>query len=266
MRNSLLANLISLLFLHNTLQLNIVEGEGGGNAGEAGDGGEGGEAGNAGGSGSEGGEGGNTGGNSGSDDGGSDDWKIDDLPAGAQKLIKDLRAESAKHRTTNKSLEERFSKLEGGLKSALGLEDEEDISPEEQITQLSSQNQGLEMRNALLEVALENGMDQDQMDYFGYLLQKAGDSLQDDEELTEEMYAELVNKAKNGVSSSGSKKANFDADGNNSPNGGNGGSDDGAISLEDFAKMTYSQKVALRQKNESLYNKLFVEAKGKRLV
>ena len=62
--------------------------------------------------------------------------------AKTKAYVKDLRKENAKYRTENKelktnfsSLNDRFSHLEGGLKKALGLE--ENVSPEDQIGSLN---------------------------------------------------------------------------------------------------------------------------------
>lgn len=231
------------------------EGEGGGSGEGEGDTGNGGE-----------GAGGNTDGNGDGDGGSGDDF--DSLPEFAKKMIKDLRSESAASRTKNKTLEERFGKMEAGMKSALGLDDDDQESPEERVQTLTQQSESLAIRNAILEVAIENGLNKDQSDYFGYLLQKEGESLEDDQEISEERYQELVNSSK-ALGAQGSGTADTDVEGDAGAGKGNGGDGQGTgseMTAEQFSKLGYGEKVSLRQENSALYDKLFQEARKLRLL
>lgn len=243
-----------LFFLINAVQFNIVDDEGGGSTGGEGEGNTGdGEAS---------GESGTQNGEAGSGEGaGSEGEDINSLPEWAQKQIKSLRTESASNRVKSKGLEDRFGKLEAGLKSALGLGEEEELSAEERIGGLSDQNQSLAVNNAILEVAIENGLNREQADYFGYLLEKAGENLEDEAELSEEIYEGLVVKAKG--MASGSQVADTSVDGTSGtpPKGGKL-----QVTVEQFSNMGYGEKVSLRKENESLYNKLFNEARSKNLI
>lgn len=246
-----------LIFLSNVLQLGVTGDEGGGSAGGEGDGGEAGSEGDEGGSG-EAGDKGNQGGSDG------DQNKVEDLPEFAQKMIKDLRAESANNRTKNKGLEEKFNKMQDGFKSALGLSDDDQVSPEDQVKNLTSSNDSLSMRNAVLEVAIENGLNKEQSEYFEFLLGKEADSLEENGEISEERYDELVTKSKAmGGASGRPADTSADGDGDTPPVGGSEGD---AISLEAFTKMGYADKVSLRKKDSNLYNKLFSEAMSKGLI
>ena len=242
-----------LFFLLNAVQFNIVDDNAGGGSDDNDNNDNGGSGDN---------DSGNQGDNdSGNSDDDSNDNDVSKLPEFAQKMIKTLRGEAAANRTKNKSSEDRLTKLENGLKSALGLGDDDQATPEQQIQDLTAQSQDFAARNAVLEVAIEEGLSRDQSDYFGYLLQKEGDSLEDGQELTEERYAELIKLAK-GTGASG-ESANSSVDDDGTPdNSGNAGT----ITPEQFGLMSYGEKVALRQKDEALYNKLFNEARSKKLI
>lgn len=85
----------------------------------------------------------------------ADDWNIDDLPPGAQKLIADLRKENGTRRTEAteakkareaaeakvSAADERFATATEALMRALGLtpEPEEQRSPEEQLAEVTTQ-------------------------------------------------------------------------------------------------------------------------------
>lgn len=257
-----------LLFLVNAVQFNIDgDDNGGGSAG--GDGDNGGDGGNAGGSddndGGKSGTGDDQNQNNNSGDQGND---VASLPDFAQKMIKDLRAENANSRTKAKSSEERLTRMEDGFKTALGLGDDDQVSPEDQISQLTAQSEQFAVRNAILEVAIEEGLSKEQSDYFGYLLNKEGESLEEGAEVTEERYDELVNLAKGTGSQAGSANSSVDGDNGTDQGAGQGGTggDAGTVTAEQFGAMGYGEKVQLRAKNEALYNKLFSEASKKGLI
>jgi len=258
-----LQNLLRLIFLTNVLQLGIVEDEGGGSTGSEGDNGD--AGGSEGGTGDNGDDESRTGSDDNSSQGNDDGANgFDSFSPEAQKMIKDLRAENAKSRTKNKGIEERFGKLEKGLKSALGLGEDDQVSPEEQVASLTGQNDGLASQNAILEVAIENGLNKEQASYFTFLLQQEAQSMEDGDEMTEERYDEIIGQSK-GHGVAAKKKADTDADGdggNPNPNKGNGDT----VTVEQFSKMSYTEKSQLRAKNVPLYDKLFSGARAKRLI
>lgn len=255
------------LFLFNILfnLLNAVtfyvdgEGEGGG----SGEGDGQGDSGTG-----DGGEGSGDGADGDGDGNGSTGDDFDSLPDFAKKMIKNLRSESAASRTKNKTLEDRFTKMEAGMKSALGLEDDDQASPEERVQTLTQQSESLAIRNAILEVAIENSLTKEQSDYFGYLLQKEGESLEDDQEITEERYQELVNSSKAlGGKQSGTADTDVEGDaGNGEGNGGDGQGGNTGMTAEQFSNLGYGEKVKLRNENQPLYDKLFAEARKLRIL
>ena len=91
--------------------------------------------------------------------GAEDDWKVDSLPAGAQKLITDLRAEAAAARTAgNTKAETEKAALVQQLGKALGLikdEDADKINQQELTAQLTT-SQALARDNAAALIVWQN--------------------------------------------------------------------------------------------------------------
>jgi len=191
------------------------------------------------------------------DDSGS---SLDKLPDWAQKEIKSLRSESAKHRTDNKSLRGDFDGMKKGIAKALGFEDE-DIKPEEKIADLNSQNGSLEFQNAVLSVAVQNGISGDQLEYFTFLMEKACSTLKDDEELADEDMNKIIQKAKG----QGKKFASSSVDDNDPEGDGGtpppGGSDD--VTLEEFNLMNMLDRSKLYREKPDTYDRLVSQAKAK---
>lgn len=204
----------------------------------------------------------------------ADDPKWDDK---TKAYIQKLRGESAKNRTKAANLETslsdlntRFGTLESGMKKALGLESEE--LTQDNFDQAAAQSEQLEFENALLQSAIENKIPSDKIDFFKFKITSAVANLKESEELSDEAYTAIVSE----VMSLGGEQAPVvkDEDGNvievneNSsvktpktpaPN------TDG-LTVEQFVKMTLSEKSALYGKNQSQYDALVKEAKEKDIL
>ncbi len=198
------------------------------------------------------------------DDDGGDAGDFSD-PAKALAEIKKLRAENAKHRTKNKSLEDEFGKVKGTmskLKSALGVEGDEEDEPEKQIATLKQQNEALQIQNAMSELCREHEVPRKGEKYFNFLIAQEFESLEEGAEIPEERILEIVKETKQMFSSgNGSGTGTGVGTGKKPPPGENAD----AISAAQFAKMNPGEKSVLYTKNPALYSKLFNEAKEKRL-
>jgi hypothetical protein len=181
------------------------------------------------------------------------------LPEWAQKELKSLRGESAKYRTDNKGLKERLDNFEKNLKKVLGGEEEDDEAPEVKIEKLQGHAQSLEVRTAFMEIAIENSISKDEYEYFEFLMGKALNGLGEDEEMSEEALNEIIAKCKS------SEKKPADSSVNNGQQG-KGQKKESGVTVEEFAKMSMTQKSELFQKNRELYNSLFEQAKSKKLI
>lgn len=194
----------------------------------------------------------------GEDDDDEDDSLDDDsLDEKTKKHIAKLRKENAKYRTKAKTADERALKLEQGLKGLVGGED--DVSPEEKLKNLQSQQEQVSFRAVVLEAALEHGVPKDKLKYFSFLIQEKLSELAEGEELTEE---NLIEIAKDVKSSGGSGKppGRTSLDGNPpNPNG-----KKGDVTLDDFVKMGITERSKLYSTNKGLYDQLFQDAKSKR--
>lgn len=188
-----------------------------------------------------------------------------------RNYIKQLRAESANHRTKSKSLETQLSKLtgdvdtlKGSLRKALGQEDGDDSgSPEEQITQLKTGNEQMAFRLAVMESAFEHGFtSKDQVEYYEFLIQKKASELKDDEEVSDEAMAEIVTKVK-GFSKPGSGTSTTSVNGQKPPPS---DSSTQAVSVEAFAKMSIMEKSTLYAKDPTQYERLMAAAQDKKLI
>lgn len=169
--------------------------------------------------------------------------------------IESLRKENAKYRTKAKELEtqytglnDRFSKVEKGLKGLFG-ESEEEVTPEEQLEYLTAQNENLVLNSALTEAALEYGIGKEDFTYFKFLVQERLAGLEEDGELTEEDLDAIAKEARRGKSA-----ASTSVEGGTPPPESTGG-----ITLEQFQAMGINEKSALFGKNEALYKQLVAQ-------
>jgi hypothetical protein len=194
----------------------------------------------------------------------ADDDSWDDK---TKAYIKKLRDESAKHRTKAKELETQFSQmnakfdgLQKGLKSALGIEGEDD-SPEEKIQMLQQTNEAAVFESAVLNIALENAIPSDQVSYLKFLIADKAGSLEEGQEIDEEMLSEIVGKVK--LVGGKPKGAASSVTATKTPDNGGAAA---SMTVEQFAKMTLSEKSQLFQKNQKLYDELMTSARVKKLI
>jgi hypothetical protein len=183
---------------------------------------------------------------------------VDELPEWARNEIKSLRNEAAGHRTSNKELKTKLDTFEQALKKA-GLVNE-DLPPEKQLETVTAQAETLAIQNALLEIAVENGVPKDQFRYFSFLMNEKLGELGDDEELTEEALTEVLEMVNTAGAGKGSATSSFTGNGKDK----GGGSDE--VTLEAFSKMTIMAKSKLYQTDKATYDRLMSEAKSKGLM
>ena len=198
------------------------------------------------------------GGKTGDGDKGDSGSDLDKLPEWAQKEIKGLRTESAKSRTDNKALRGDFDKLKKGMAKALGIGDDDDTKPEDKIADLNGQNDNLNFQNAILSVAVQNGIGEKQIEYFSFLMEKAVDKLDEGKELSDDQLAELVKKAKaqGGVSGNSSVDDTGDDGKPKDPDS------SGDMTLEQFCALNVLEKSSLYRDTPDVYNRLFSQAKA----
>lgn len=174
--------------------------------------------------------------------------KLDDK---TQKYIKKLRDENAKRRKDFNNMSSKMEKMEKGFKAMFGEED--DTDPTEALTALKGQFETSVSENAILRLAVENGISGvENLEYFEFLMSKKLNALEEGEEMTEEDLDEILAKCSKGV---GRK-----ADTSTKDAGKGGGKDPGKggdeVTQEEFDKMSIMQKSLLYNKNPALYEKL----------
>lgn len=175
-----------------------------------------------------------------------------------KSYVEDLRKENAKHRTRAKELdsrlattEDRFSKIETGLKNLFG-EEEDTLSPEEKIEALNARNEALELNQAISETAEEYGVTGEDKDYFTYLLANELQGLEENEEITEEQLDAIAKKAR---ARSASSSTSIEDDGPN-PEAAPGG-----MTLDKFQVMGIMDRSKLYGQDPKLYNSLLEQEK-----
>lgn len=185
-------------------------------------------------------------------------------PVKALAEIKKLRAENAKSRVKNKSLEDNLTQINGTmtkLKGALGIETDE-VDPEKQVASLRQENEALQVQAAVNELCREHEIPRKAEKYFQFLIAQEFEALKEGEEISDERMLEISAEAKKTIApaaatSTGAKTTkgvpNPDASA-------------GSVSAAQFAKMNSGEKSALYVKNPEQYQKLFNEAKEKRLL
>jgi len=168
--------------------------------------------------------------------------------------IESLRKENAKYRTKSKELEtqytsinERFSKVEKGLKGLFGEGKEgDDMPPEKKLEAMQAQNENLVLNSALVEAALEYGIGKEDFSYFKFLVQEKLQALNEGEELTEEDLDVIATSSRRGRSGGSTS-----VEGGEIPPEQTGG-----ITLEAFSEMGINERSLLYSKNEALYKQL----------
>lgn len=185
-----------------------------------------------------------------------DDKKWDDK---TKTYIEKLRKESATHRTKNKELVSAKKAADERVKAVLkaaGIEEESE-KPEEQVKALTSENQTLAFRSAVLETAVQHGIPAAQLKYFQFLISEATSALQEDEELTEEALLSIVQECKKLVG----KKANTSVGAGKEKETPTPG-ETGEISLAAFLRMGMTAKSKLFLEHPDVYKALVAEAKA----
>lgn len=189
----------------------------------------------------------------------------------AQKMIKDLRAENAKSRTSNNKLSARLDKFEEGFKAMFGDESDK-MTPEQKLEHANAVSDQTQYENTVLTMAIQNGVQGEQLDYFRFLVDSAVNELKEGEEMTDDQLAKIVAKAK-GVGGSAPAGGGDGGSGNDSSVDGDttGGNPpnpegDGNVTLDAFVKMSITEKSALYRKNQPLYTQLMAQAKDKNLI
>ena len=194
------------------------------------------------------------------DDPSDDESKWDDK---TKAYIKKLRDENATHRNKSKDLASKLKLSEQQKKDvlkAIGIEDESE-KPEEKINKLTATTQQLEFDRAILESALEHGIGKDDLKYYKYLMSDAVSQLKEGEELSDEQLAEILAEAKKGRSKGAANTTvGKGKSGKEEPPPGNSKE----VTLDQFCKMSITEKSNLYLKNPDKYAELRDEAKSKK--
>lgn len=199
----------------------------------------------------------------GSDNQEDDVSDLSNLDEKTKKYIDKLRKENAKYRTDAKGLKDKVTKIESGLKQSLGLTDEEEVAPEEQIGHLQAQSEALAFKNAVLETAMEFGLSGQQVGYFEYLLANQAQHLEEGEELSDEVLESLIQQSRSvggGGNQNSSTSVSSALGGQKKPDA------SGKVSLDAFLKMSITEKSQLYTKDQATYNALMAEARGKKAI
>lgn len=185
-----------------------------------------------------------------------DESKADDR---TKKYIAKLRKEAGSHRTKAKDLASKVKSEQDRVKAILkaaGIESE-DEDPTTKLKEADQQKHALAFSNAVYKEAIKNGIGEDQLEFFEFMVAKAINELDEGEELPEEALMAIVNKCKK---SGASKKANSSTNSATPPPGDN----PDKISLEKFCLMTILEKSKLYESNKDLYAELYAQAKAKK--
>jgi len=179
----------------------------------------------------------------------------------AMSAIKELRAENAKHRTSNKELGEKYGKMEAGLKNLFGEQGNESLTVEERIEALEQEKRenarALEAQQteaALVELAYELDIPKEEREYFDFLVGKELNGLEDGEELTDGKLEEIAAKVKRKSAPSSTSTTGL-----NTPPPSQGGK---AITLKDFQAMSLTEKSKLYTSDKTTYQSLYAQARS----
>lgn len=182
------------------------------------------------------------------------------IPENLKGYFQKLRKENADRRSEVKTLKgelasykERLTKFEQAMKEALGLGEGEEMTPEQQIQVLNSKVMDLEFRNAILETAALHGIPHEHVKYFSFLVQEASQELNDGEELSEEKMSEIVAHVKSIAGSKPTSTGVGSGSGSKPPKPQEGKRE---LTLEDFRKMTVSEKSRLYANDRATYERL----------
>lgn len=184
-----------------------------------------------------------------------DQFDLNTLDPRAQKYIKQLRQEAAQRRTESNQLRTQFEDIQNRLRMAFGEDEEGD--PSEHLNQLQEQAHGLAFQNAVLQLAVSNGVPSDGIPYMQFLIQQATDSLDEGEELDEESLAEIMQEVRN---RSGAPAPLSRTSVNAPRHPGQGGG--GGVTQEQFNKMGIAERTKIFRNNPELYERLSAQSKN----
>ena len=210
-----------------------------------------------------------------------DDSWLKELPESAQNEIKKLREENKERRLKSKELEEklksqddRFATLEGGLKTALGIK-EDDAKPEDKIKELQLAAAQAQERAMMLEICNDYGvLGAEAQNFFNYLIDKTefpeGDSAEAKssrdnilKDLAKQANAVGGNTKTHRTSTGGTKQPASEDDPNDK---GGGGGTHKTYTLEEFKAMGPHGQSELFNKDRKQYDKLFDQVEAERLA
>lgn len=180
-------------------------------------------------------------------------------PAKVKDYVKKLRNENKSYRQKAKGLEERLGKIETGLQTMFG-KDEQQTDPETRIAKLTEVNQAKERRLTILESAIASGISgKESIDYFEFLVSKklASDS---EKNLSEDDLQEIVQKVNQVHGSTKPSKTTITHE-----KGKPEAESKDTVDLNQFMKMSVLAKSELFRTNEALYNRLLKEARDAKL-
>jgi len=200
-------------------------------------------------------------------DGKKGELDLSNLPQETQDYIRKLRRESAKYRTKATNLETNYNQLASKVKKLAGGKEDDELTPEQRADQLEAAAGATAFDNAILNAAVEHGVGKSGLKYFRFLVNERAQELGEGEELTDEDLADIAEEAAKTTGGKGGAKTSVTGDDERGA-GGKGGSKgpgkSGKVTLEQFLKMTVSQKSDLQKSNPDLYIALFKEAREKR--
>lgn len=181
---------------------------------------------------------------------------INSLPQWAQDQIKGLRGESAKYRTERNNSNTSLDSIKTQFSQMLGLSPEDQSTPEEQLSTMTEQMNGMSYENALTNVAYENGIPYNQVKYFSFLMSDATESLQEGEELSEEIMMNIITKCKGAQApNSSSVPSQNNSSGNQTP------ANNSDVTLDQFNSMGTMEKSRLYREKPEVYKSLFNQSK-----
>ena len=243
------------------------DGDGGGGSGDGDGDGDGAGSGSGDGDGDGDGAGSGDGGDGGDGGSGDDSFDMSKLPESAQTYIKELRGENAKRRKENKGLGDKFNDLNGkfdtlqsGMKKALGLGDDDQMTPEQKVVALASERDQLTWDSHLKDLMLDHGVTKDSRDYFEFLVEKKAATLKEGEEIDDDAIAAIAQEAIAKSAKGNGNTSVGDGAGGDGKKPTPGGADN--VTLDEFCNLGMGAKGQLFDTNPQLYNKLVSEAKA----
>lgn len=191
-----------------------------------------------------------------------------------KKYIQNLRKENAKYRNNAKTgnddaatLRKELGNIKSNLAKALGLDDDSKMTPEEQIGSLKDAVAQRDFALAVRELALDNGIsNREAVEFLEYRIKKKTESIGDEDEISEEDMAEIIDGVKKTFSSNDKSDTNSSTSVNSKTNSTPSSGDGNAPTLDEFVKMTVTEKGILYGKNPTVYTRLMSEARDKKRI